>query len=182
MERQTGRATQAILQNPTLNSLDGQTAQTGGLVTSNISPQLNSFSSNLYRDYLKMVALPKLDSIHNVSSNSTSSLKKIYDNWNSNDQDHGNCTYGSGMNQVSQMSISIKTMIDNDPVANDDLHHLHGVAELRGLLCCESLICNCEPHRSTTNLTGARQQFLGAPSRLPCYMFMYVCVCMCFVF
>ena len=68
--------------------------------------KLNSFSSNLYRDYLKTVALPKLDSIHNVSSNSTSSpLEKLYDNWNSNQQEHGNCTYGSGMNQVTSRVV-----------------------------------------------------------------------------
>ena len=66
--------------------------------------KLYSFSSNLYRDYLKTVALPKLDSIHNVSSNSTSSLEKVYDNWNSDHQEHGNCTYGSGMNQVNYLS------------------------------------------------------------------------------
>ena len=62
--------------------------------------QFEFFSSNLYRDYLKTVALPKLDLNHNISSNSTGSLEKIYDNWNSDHQEHGNCTYGSGMNQV----------------------------------------------------------------------------------
>ena len=71
------------------------------------------FSSNLYRDYLKTVALPKLDSIHNVSSNSTGPLEKIYDNWNSDHQEHGNCTYGSGMNQVN-MSIITTNTFDHD--------------------------------------------------------------------
>ena len=67
------------------------------------------FSSNLYRDYLKTVALPKLDSLHNVSSNATDSLEKIYDKWNSDHQEHGNCTYGSGMNQV-QKNTTTTTM------------------------------------------------------------------------
>ena len=57
-------------------------------------------SSNLYRDYLKKIALPQLDKLHNKTSNTTDSLEKIYDKWNTDDQDHGNCTYGSGMNQV----------------------------------------------------------------------------------
>ena len=57
-------------------------------------------SSNLYRDYLKKTALPQLDKLHNKTSNATDSLEKIYDKWNTDDQDHGNCTYGSGMNQV----------------------------------------------------------------------------------
>ena len=64
---------------------------------------------------MKTVALPKLDSIHNVSSNSTGPLEKIYDNWNSDHQEHGNCTYGSGMNQVN-MSITTNTF-------DHDQHH-----------------------------------------------------------
>merc|ERR1719323_994200 len=58
-----------------------------------------SDSSNLYRDYLKQTALPRLDKLHNKTSNTTDSLEKIYDKWNTEDQDHGNCTYGSGMNR-----------------------------------------------------------------------------------
>ena len=71
---------------------------------------LKYFSSNLYRDYLKTVALPKLDSLHNVSANSTDSLEKIYDKWNSDHQEHGNCTYGSGMNQVQKSTTTTTTM------------------------------------------------------------------------
>ena len=120
-----------ILQNHSLNFPSGPTAQTGLMA---ISREINIFgfrdlklwilnitfiavggqhnnafmivfhSSNLYRDYLKKTALPQLDKLHNKTSNATDSLEKIYDKWNTDDQDHGNCTYGSGMNQVQSFS------------------------------------------------------------------------------
>ena len=45
---------------------------------------------------------------------------------------------------------------EHDHPVDDDLHHVHGLVELRWLLCRQSFICHCQPHRSTENLAGAQ--------------------------
>ena len=61
---------------------------------------------------------------------------------------------------------------NHDHAADDDLHHLHGVVELRGLLCCQSFVCHCKSHRSTKNLTGG-QQHPTIPSCSNRYLYQY---------
>ena len=63
-----------------------------------------SDSANLYRDYLKRMALPRLDREHH--NNSSGALIKLYDKWNTDNQTAGNCTYGSGMNQLTMTYIT----------------------------------------------------------------------------
>ena len=45
---------------------------------------------------------------------------------------------------------------EHDHPVDDDLHHVHGLVELRWLLCRKSFICHCQPHRSTANLAGVQ--------------------------
>ena len=63
-----------------------------------------SDSANDYRDYLKSQVLNvSFLQHHSISLNIT---KNIYDKWNPYGDSHGNCTYGSGQNQLTMTYIT----------------------------------------------------------------------------
>jgi len=53
-----------------------------------------------YRDYLKGTAFPYLDQKLNTS------YSDVYDKWNTNNEEHGKCMFGSGHNQMTMTYIS----------------------------------------------------------------------------
>ena len=59
-----------------------------------------SVDANNYRDYLKAHSLPVVDQLNLTAVNVTN----LYDKWNTANGPEGNCTYGSGQNQVSPIS------------------------------------------------------------------------------
>ena len=56
-----------------------------------------SDQANSYRDYLKRFSLPYIDTLNITQTNVTN----LYDKWNTQDNPAGDCTYGSGQNQMT---------------------------------------------------------------------------------
>jgi len=64
-----------------------------------------SEKASAYRDYLQNDALPKLDEM-NSGTDGWISLVDEYDKWNTAGADKGECTFGSGQNQMTMTYIS----------------------------------------------------------------------------
>jgi hypothetical protein len=64
-----------------------------------------SVNASAYRDYLKETALPELDAMYNTTDGWVS-LTNEYDKWNTAKADDGECTFGSGQNQMTMTYIS----------------------------------------------------------------------------
>lgn len=64
-----------------------------------------SMNASAYRDYLKETALPELDAMYNTTDGWVS-LTNEYDKWNTAKADDGECTFGSGQNQMTMTYIS----------------------------------------------------------------------------